>query len=251
MSPDGELRAVVERALERTLAEGADAADALLVESDAVEARVRGEEIDFVKQARERTLGIRALLRGDAGLRSALTSTSDLSPAAVERMAGETVALARATAADPAAGLPDEEFARDLPELGLFDPADRDVPVQERIADARRAEAAARELDPRIVNSEGSQVGSSFSRVVYGDSRGFLAEYAAARHSLFSEPVARANGSMQRDYWMTSRIRARWAGARRTAPCGAWARGACPPARCRSSSTPSPHRACSGTWRAA
>jgi PmbA protein len=197
-------REIVERALERAKRAGADAADALLVESDTIEARVRGAEIDFVKQAREHTLGIRALVRGAGGLRSALTSTSDLGLGAVDRMAQETVALARATAEDPAAGLPEEDFAHDLPDLALFDPRDRDVAVEARIAEARIAEAAAREADPRIVNSEGSQVASDFSRVLYGDSRGFFGEYPVATHSLFSEPVARDNGGMQRDYWMTT-----------------------------------------------
>jgi PmbA protein len=197
-------RAIVERALERVQSAGADAADALLVENDAIEARVRGTEIDFVKQAREHTLGIRALVRGGGGLRSALGSTSDLGPAAVDRMAQETVALARATAEDPAAGLPEEDFARDLPDLALFDPRDRDASVEDRIAEARRAEAAAREADPRIVNSEGSQVSTDFSHVLYGDSRGFFGEYASAGHSLFSEPVAAEDGAMQRDYWLTA-----------------------------------------------
>jgi PmbA protein len=197
-------REIVERALERAKRAGADAADVMLVESDAIEARVRAAEIDFVKQAREHTLGIRALVRGAGGLRSALTSTSDLGLEAVDRMAEETVALARATAEDPAAGLPEESFAHDLPDLALFDPRDRDVAVEARIEEARRAEAAAREVDPRIANSEGSQVASDFSRVLYGDSRGFFGEYSAAAHSLFSEPVARHDGAMQRDYWMTT-----------------------------------------------
>ena len=60
-------RSVVEQALAAARAAGADAADALLVHSDGIEARVRGAEIDFVKQARERTLGIRALVRGAGG----------------------------------------------------------------------------------------------------------------------------------------------------------------------------------------
>jgi len=203
-SSRGAGREIVERALERVKRAGADAADALLVESDAVEARVRGTEIDFVKQAREHTLGIRALVRGAGGLRSALTSTNALDLGAVDRMAQETVALARATAEDPAAGLPEEDFARDLPDLALFDPRDRDVAVETRIGEARRAEAAAREADPRIANSEGSQVASNFSQVLYGDSRGFFGAYPAAAHSLFSEPVAREDGAMQRDYWMTA-----------------------------------------------
>ena len=194
---------VIGRALERAKRAGADAADAVLVESEALEARVRGEEIDFVTQAREHTLGIRALVGGAAGFRSAITSTSDLSPEAVDRMAEETVALARATAEDPDAGIPEEGFAEDLPDLALFDAADRGVAVEARIEDARRAESAARAADARIANSEGSTVGSDFSHIVYGNSAGFLGQYDAASHSLYSEPIARANGSMQRDYWLT------------------------------------------------
>jgi PmbA protein len=196
-------RATVERAIDRARRAGASAVDAILIESDSLEARVRAAEIDFVTQARQRTLGIRALVASEQGTRSASTSTSDLSPEAVDRMAAETVTLARATAADPAAGLPDEPFAAEIPDLALFDPADRDVDVEMRIQDARAAEAAARGADPRIENSEGSQIGSNFSHVAYGNSAGFFGEYDTASHSLFSQPVARSNGGLQRDYWYT------------------------------------------------
>jgi PmbA protein len=196
--------AIVERALARLEAAGASEGDAFLVESDALETRVRGEEIDFVKQAREHTLGLRALVRGSGGVRSAITSTSDLSGDAVDRMARETVELARATAEDPSAGLPEGDFARDLPDLELFDPVDRSVNVDAHIERARRAEAAARATDPRIVNSEGSEVGADISRVVYGNTAGFLGEYESASFALYAQPLARENGAMQRDYWMTA-----------------------------------------------
>jgi PmbA protein len=194
---------IVARALEQATRAGADEVDAVFVEGDEIEARVRDREIDFVTQARGRTLGIRAMVRGAEGARSAVTSTSDVSADAVDRMAEQTVALARATAEDPHAGLPSDGFATDTPDLELFDPADRSVDVEARIADALAAEVAARGEDPRIENSEGSQVGSDFSRIAYGNSHGFAGEYESAAHSLFSEPVARQNGSLQRDYWMT------------------------------------------------
>ncbi len=202
-----ELREVVAQALEALRHAGAEAGDALLVESDAVEARVRGEEIDFVKQSREHTLGLRALVSGASGLRSASTSTSDLSAPAVRKMAEETVALARATAEDPHAGLPAEEAADDAPELGLFDPADREVDVEELVDGARRAEAAARATDPRIDNSEGSTASAQHHQIVYGNTQGFLDGYQKASHALFVEPLASQDGAMQRDYWFTMACR--------------------------------------------
>jgi len=197
------LRRTAARALERLAAAGATG-DVVLVEADSHEVRVRGDEIDFVKQARERALGIRALVRNGDGTRSATTSTSDLEDDAVDRMVDETLALARATAPDPAAGLPDGGFAEDLPDLDLLSPGDRGVSVEARIEEARRAEQAARTADPRIRNSEGSQASSDFGEIVYGNTSGFLGSYASASHGLYSEPLAEQDGAKQRDYWMTA-----------------------------------------------
>ena len=199
-----EMEAVVQRALDAAARAGASQADVLLVEGDDREVRVRGSEIEFVKQAQERGLGIRALVDGKEGRQTSIVSTSDLAPDAIERMAAEAVALAKATAADPTAGLPDGGFAEEIPDLALFDAQDRNVALEARIEDAKRAEAAARDFDPRIDNSEGSQASSGYARVVYGNSLGFVGSYESASHGLFSEPLAREGDSMQRDYWMTS-----------------------------------------------
>jgi PmbA protein len=197
-------RDVVERALERMRQAGAAEADALLVQSEELSTRVRGDEIDFVQQARTRTLGLRALLAAGDGYAQSSTSTSDLSAEAVERMADETVALARAAAGDPAAGLPESGFADDAPDLLLFDPVDRPWKVDERIEAARIAEAAARAVDPRITNSEGSEASASFSQVVYGNTRGFMGDYAGSRYGFLCAPLAEAGGQKQRDYWYTA-----------------------------------------------
>ncbi|MGE4653055.1 MAG: TldD/PmbA family protein [Myxococcota bacterium] len=198
-------REVVAHALDAARLAGADAADAVLIEGDSTEVRVRGDAVDFVKQARGRTLGIRSLLAGKEGRSSAIASTSDLAAEAVERMARESVAVARATAPDPAAGLPEGGFAEDWEklDLGLAHPEDRGVHVESRIQDAMDAESAARRMDDRIDNSEGSQASSGHSRITYGNSLGFLGGYESDSHSLFSEPVAHDDAGMQRDYWMT------------------------------------------------
>jgi PmbA protein len=186
-------------ALERARRAGARESDVLLVESDELSVRVRGAEIEFVKQARERTLGLRVFVDGEGGLRRAVTSTADLAHAALERLVQDSVALARATAPDPHAGLP-ERFAPDQPDLGLFDPADHPAKAEERVSVAKRMEAAARAVDPRIRNSEGSEASSSLDHVTYANSRGFVGGYASAMHSLYSAPLAEEGGKKQRDY---------------------------------------------------
>ncbi|HUG38276.1 MAG TPA: TldD/PmbA family protein, partial [Candidatus Limnocylindrales bacterium] len=190
-------------ALDRVRQAGAHSADVAVVEGTSIEARVRGEEIDFVKQARERTLGLRAFVRRRGGLSCAITSSSDLSPASIDRLASETVALARATAPDPHAGLPEDGLADALPDLALFDPADRGAEVQDRIAQARAAERGARAVDPRITRSEGSEAGSAFHRVAYASTAGFAGAYESAAHFLVSTPIAAENGAMQSDSWMS------------------------------------------------
>jgi PmbA protein len=200
---DERAHVIVSRALAAATQAGAAATDGVLVQRDSLEARVRGDEVDFVSQAREHTLGIRALVDGDGGFRSAITSTSDLSGAAVDRMARDAVALANATAPDPTAGILEEGFATDDPDLELFDPVDLAVEVDDQLSDAFAAEHAARETDPRITNSEGSQIGAGHSRIAFGNSAGFFGCYVTGSHSLFSEPLAESNGSKQRDYWMT------------------------------------------------
>ncbi len=119
-----QLEAVVQRALDSLRAAGAEG-DASLVESESLQVRVTDAEIDFVKQAHRKALALRAFVGGDGGSHQASSQTSDLSPEAIEHMVGETVALARATAPDPTAGLPDGGFADEIPDLELFDPAER------------------------------------------------------------------------------------------------------------------------------
>lgn len=192
----------VQLALARAKSAGAESADALCAETDTLEVRVRGEVTDFVTQARERTLGIRAFVAGPSGLRVALTSTRDLASDAVARLAEDAVALARATAEDPAAGLAPETASGPLPELDLLDPSDRGVTAEARIDDARRAEAAARGVDPRIANSEGSEAGSRFAKIVYASQGGFEGRFESASHWVASMPVARdPSGAMQTDSW--------------------------------------------------
>jgi len=191
-------------ALERARAAGAYQAEASLSSGEAFETRVRGSEIDFVKQSRDKGLSVRVFCGGRAGLSSAATRTSDLDREVVARTAADAVALARATVPDACAGLPDAGFATELPELALFDPSDRPFDPESRIAAARAMERAAHATDPRIGDSEGSNAASGFAEIVYGNSAGFIGSYGSARHSIVAESLARGDSGMQRDAWYSA-----------------------------------------------
>ena len=88
-------------------------------------------------------------------------------------------------------------------ELGLFDPSPAELPTEERIERARRAEAVAL-ATPGIVNSQGGSWGQSEGRVVLANTLGFSGGYRSSSVSLSVVPQAEKDGQMERDYWYTT-----------------------------------------------
>jgi PmbA protein len=141
------------------------------------------------------------------GERSALSSSADFSRQSMEKLASDTCALARVLAPDSFAGLPENVPLRPDIELDLFDPEVAALAPERAIEFAQQAEAAARETDPRIINSEGAQCSASSGRMVYASSAGFRGGYDSSSIALWAVPVAGENGSMQRDHWYSARRR--------------------------------------------
>jgi PmbA protein len=196
-----DLRDIARDLVTRATAAGADAADAVVAESDGLSVGVRLHEVEKLKRARQRRAGLRVLVARS----TAIVSTADLTTRALDELARDAVALARATAPDPAAGLPDPaRLATDLPDLGLYDPAVERVEPAEALTWAREAEAAALAVAPEITNSEGAEFEASAGRVAYASSLGFVGGYTGSHASLAAVPVATRDGTMQRDSWYTA-----------------------------------------------
>jgi PmbA protein len=181
---------------------GASDAAAEVSEGAGLSVSVRKGEIETVERNRDKSLGVTVYL----GQRRGNASTSDFSRAALEQTVRAAYDIARFTAEDPAAGLPDEadlatkaEAARDL---DLYHPwaIDADAAVQL----ALRCEAAALSTDKRITNSDGCGVSAQQSHFLAGNSRGFRGGYASSRHSLSVAPIAGKGAGMQRDAWYSS-----------------------------------------------
>jgi PmbA protein len=192
---------VAQDLVSRALAAGARAADAVVAESDGLSVGVRLGEAEKLKRARQRRAGLRVFV----GESTAIVSTADLSTDALDELAREAVTLARATAPDRFAGLPDPaDLAAELPDLDLLDPAVETLEPEQALAWAREGEAAALAAAPEITNSEGAEVGADAGRVAYASSLGFAGGYAGSHASLSVVPVATRDGLMQRDSWYTA-----------------------------------------------
>ncbi len=185
---------------------GASDAGAEVSEGVGLSVSVRKGEIENIERNRDKSMGVTVYL----GQRRGNASTSDFSPAALKQTVQAAYDIARFTAEDPAAGLPD---ARDLAlgdaaarDLDLFHPWDIDAEGAVEIA--RRCEHAALSVDRRITNSEGAGVSAQQSHFLAANTRGFVGGYASSRHSLSVAPIAslpgRGGDDMQRDAWYSS-----------------------------------------------
>jgi PmbA protein len=180
---------------------GATAAEVIMVSGESLSAGVRLGEVEKLKSARERRLGIRIF----TGRSAATASTAELERSALERFIADTVELARLTAPDPHAGLPDPALhPHSLPDLDLADRTHRIIPAEQALKMAREAEAAAIASDARIKNSEGSGFDSGVHELIFMNSQGFSGSYRGTSFSLSTVVIAEEDGAMQRDYWYSA-----------------------------------------------
>ncbi len=181
---------------------GATDAGAEASEGSGLSVGVRNGELETVEQSRDKSLGVTVYL----GQRRGNASTSDFSPAAIESTVQAAYDIARFTAEDPAAGLPDvQDVASEARELDLFHPWP--ISSEEAAALALRCERAALGVSRRITNSEGAGVSAQQSHFFSAHTHGFRGGYASSRHSLSVAPIASLPGKgadMQRDYWYSS-----------------------------------------------
>ncbi|MBS0499766.1 MAG: metalloprotease PmbA [Burkholderiaceae bacterium] len=193
------FEALVDAAIAHAKKLGATDAGAEASEGLGLSVSVRRGELETVEQSRDKSLGVTVYL----GQRRGNASTSDFSRAALESTVQAAYDIARFTAEDPAAGLPDAgDIATEQRELDLFHPWA--VGSEQAAAMALACERAAFAVDRRITNSEGAGVSAAQSHFFAAHTHGFRGGYASSRHSLSVAPIAGKGGDMQRDYWYSS-----------------------------------------------
>jgi PmbA protein len=197
-----QFQQIVEDTLTLAKTMGASDAGAEVSEGVGLSVSVRKGELENVERNRDKSLGVSVYL----GQRRGNASTSDFSAAALKQTVQAAYDIARFTAEDPAAGLPDaddlagvDEAARDL---DLFHPWAIEAAAAAVLA--QRCEDAAMGVSKRITNSEGAGVSAQQAHFWAGNSRGFRGGYASSRHYLSVSAIAGRGKDMQRDGWYTS-----------------------------------------------
>lgn len=160
---------------------------------------VRQGEIETIEYNRDKGMGVSVYL----GQRRGHASTSDFSRQAMEDTVQAALNIARFTAQDDCAALPEEDLlAREWTDLDLEHAWPIDV--AQAVELARDCERAAFDADRRIVNSEGASVNVNSGSFALANSLGFNGGYASSRHSVSCSVIAGKGKSMQRDYWYST-----------------------------------------------
>jgi PmbA protein len=198
-----ELRELAQLVLDRARRAGASGCDCDVSEAYGLTVTVRKGQPDVIEHNRDRSVGVSIYLGERPKVRRGHASTSDFSRAALEQTVDAAAAIARHTAEDDCAGLPEtDRLARDLPDLDLFHPWP--LTTEDAMELTRRCEAAALAVSKKITNSEGATVSAQHSQFVFANSLGFMGGYPGARHYLSCSVIAEDKGLMQRDDWFSA-----------------------------------------------
>jgi PmbA protein len=190
------LAVLADRVLSECRGRGADQAEVTCTEDTGLNVSVRMGEVETVESTRDRGVAVTVYF----GRRKGSASTADLREESLRATVEQACAIARHTEDDPAAGLAEPELmARETPEFDTWHPwtldADRAIDL------ALACEAAGRELDRRIANSDGASLGTGSSLGVYANTHGFVGRERSTQHSLGCALIAGEGDAMQRDGW--------------------------------------------------
>lgn len=186
-------------------AKNVGAADAAveISEGQGLSVSVRKGKIETIEQNKDKGIGVTVYLGEERHFRRGNASTSDFSQQSLKDTVQAAYNIARFTAEDDCAGLPDGDTLEMAPrDLRLCHPWL--ISTEEAVELAQRCEAAAFAVDKRVTNSEGASVYAQQSHFLSANSRGFMGGYPYSRHTISVAPIAGKGANMQRDDWYSS-----------------------------------------------
>ena len=163
---------------------------------------VRCGDVETIEYNRDKGIGVTVFL----GQQKGHASTSDFSRKALRETVDAAVNIARFTAADSCAGLPEAALmaSREVAFAGLDLYHPWQLPVEGAVDLARRCEQAAFAVSPQVTNSEGATVSIQEGHFISANSLGFMGGYPTSRHYLSCSVIAGKDDLMQRDDWYST-----------------------------------------------
>lgn len=196
-----QLADISQRLLEKARAMGASQAEVSCSEDRGLDVNVRLGEVETVESTHDRGIAVTVYF----GQRKGSASTADLQDASLDATVAQACAIARHTEDDAAAGLADAVLmATQFPDLDGWHPWE--LSAEQALDLALACEAAGRESDARISNSDGASAATARSLSVYANSHGFIGRDRSSHHSIGCALIAGQGDGMQRDGWYTSAI---------------------------------------------
>jgi PmbA protein len=197
--PAQDLRDLSLKILQMARDLGATDAAAEVSESSGLSVSVRRQAIETLERTRDRSASVTVY----SGLRRGHATTSDFSDKALQDAVAKALDIARYTAEDPCAGLPEDHLiAKSFPSLSLYFPWG--ISAESAVRMAMDAEKAALAVSPAITNTEGASLAANHGQFYSANTRGFVGGYPYSRHWLSVAPIAQSGAAMQRDDWYTS-----------------------------------------------
>jgi PmbA protein len=193
-APD-EARKIAQSLVDRGIAAGATAADALYIGERSSGVQVRLGETESVSRSEGEEVGLRLFV----GQRSATVASSDLSDEALSVLVERCLAMAREAPEDRYAGLAPAALLQTGEQPFLEAGDGREPEPAELRRRALEAEQAALAIEG-VTNSSGSGASASASTLALATSGGFSGAYSASGHSCTAIAVAGEGAAMQRDY---------------------------------------------------
>ena len=197
--PLNTLQELAQDVLTHAKKQGASACEVDVSEGFGQSVTVRCGAVETIEHNRDKGIGVTVYL----GQQKGHASTSDFSATALRETVEAALNIARFTAPDPCAGLPEAELlATQEMDLDLYHPWL--ISVDAAIELAQRCEAAGFAVSPLVTNSEGASVSIQEGQFVSANSLGFMGGFPTSRHYLSCSMIVGKNDKMQRDDWYST-----------------------------------------------
>lgn len=139
-----DILAIARQAVERAQGQGSHGAEAYILHGTALTIEVNNQEVENLKLAEVSGIGLKTLLDGHLGF----AYSSALDSQSLQELVANSLANAKETFPDQHNVLP--QIQGKVPEMNLYDPTIAQIPVEEKIEQAKLLERTAREYNAKI-----------------------------------------------------------------------------------------------------